>query len=158
MQPDVSGRPMTAEEYPAAVAASAAGYAHDLEALAGQTRAAAEQKAKADFAVILPQGLETPGHTLVIIEAGGEPVGRLWLAERDLGGRQVLYIYEIAIDPEHQGRGYGRQAMLLAETEARKRGLTRIELNVFGRNDVARNLYRSLGYVENSVQMSKDLG
>ena len=27
----------------------------------------------------------------------------------------------------------------------------------FGGNDVARNLYRSLGYVETSVQMGKDL-
>ena len=47
--------------------------------------------------------------------------------------------------------------MLLAENEARERGLARIELNVFGRNDVARGLYLSLGYVENSVQMAKDL-
>jgi ribosomal protein S18 acetylase RimI-like enzyme len=47
--------------------------------------------------------------------------------------------------------------MLLAEDEARRRGLTRIELNVFGGNEVARNLYRSLGYVETSAQMAKDL-
>jgi ribosomal protein S18 acetylase RimI-like enzyme len=32
-----------------------------------------------------------------------------------------------------------------------------VELNVFGGNDVARNLYRSLGYVETSIQMGKDL-
>jgi ribosomal protein S18 acetylase RimI-like enzyme len=47
--------------------------------------------------------------------------------------------------------------MLLAEEEARVRGLNRIELNVFGGNDVARGLYRSLGYVETSAQMAKDL-
>jgi hypothetical protein len=28
---------------------------------------------------------------------------------------------------------------------------------VFGSNDVARGLYRSLGYVETSTQMAKDL-
>lgn len=148
---------MRPDEYPAFLAASKAGYARDLEQLAGQTRAAAETKSREDFAAILPQGLATPGHELFVVEADGVAVGRLWLTERELGGRRVLYIYEIAIEPEHQGRGLGRQAMLLAEEVARGRGLARLELNVFGRNDVARNLYRSLGYVENSVQMSKDL-
>jgi RimJ/RimL family protein N-acetyltransferase len=44
------------------------------------------------------------------------------------------------------------------EDEARARGVHRIELHVFGGNDVARGLYRSLGYVETSVLMGKDLG
>jgi ribosomal protein S18 acetylase RimI-like enzyme len=45
--------------------------------------------------------------------------------------------------------------MLLAEAEARRRGYNRIGLNVFGGNDVARKLYRSLGYAENAIVMSK---
>jgi len=52
-------------------------------------------------------------------------------------------------------------AVVVSETvvaEARARGIGRLELNVFGGNDVARHLYRSLGYVETSVQMGKDLG
>ena len=150
-------RPMRPDEYPSFQAASKAGYARNLEELAGQTRAAAAKKAREDFATFLPQGLATPGHDLFVVEADGVSVGRLWLGERDLGGRRVLYVFEIAIRPEHQGRGHGRQAMLLAENEARERGLARIELNVFGRNDVARGLYLSLGYVENSVQMAKVL-
>jgi len=32
-----------------------------------------------------------------------------------------------------------------------------VALNVFGGNEVARNLYRSLGYEENAVSMSKKL-
>jgi ribosomal protein S18 acetylase RimI-like enzyme len=149
---------MTPEEFPAFVAASKAGYAHDIEVHGGQTHEAAQQKAEADFPAVLPLGLETPGHSIFVVEANGEPVGRLWLAERQLGGRRTLFIYDISIDPAQQGRGYGRAAMRLAEDEARGRGIDRIELNVFGGNDVARNLYRSLGYVESSVQMSKDLG
>jgi RimJ/RimL family protein N-acetyltransferase len=47
--------------------------------------------------------------------------------------------------------------MLLAEDEARARGIGRIELNVFGGNAVARRLYLSLGYVERAVLMAKDL-
>ena len=157
-EPTLRLRPMKPEEFPAFVAASKAGYAHDIEVHGGQTREAALAKAEADFPAVLPQGLDTPGHAISIVEADGTAVGRLWLGERDSGGRRVLFIYDISIDPGFQGRGYGRAAMGLAEEEARTRDIGRVELNVFGGNDVARNLYRSLGYVETSVQMGKDLG
>jgi ribosomal protein S18 acetylase RimI-like enzyme len=149
---------MTAEEFPAFVAASKAEYAHDIEVHGGQTPQAAQAKAEADFPAVLPSGLETPGHAIFVVEADGEAIGRLWLAEREMGGRRTLFIYDISIDPQRQGRGYGRAAMRLAEDEAHSRGIGRLELNVFGGNDVARGLYRSLGYVETSVQMAKDLG
>jgi len=151
-------RPMTAGEFPAFVAASKAEYASDIEVHGGQTHEAALEKAEADFPAVLPEGLDTPGHAIFVVEADRAVVGRLWLAERELGGRRVLYLYDISIEPGHQGRGYGRATMKLAEQEARARGIGRIELNVFGGNEVARNLYRSLGYVETSVQMGKDLG
>ena len=47
--------------------------------------------------------------------------------------------------------------MLLAEDEVRSRGLSHIALNVFGGNDVARSLYRSLGYAETAVFMRKSV-
>ena len=157
-EPTVRLRPITAEEFPAFVAASKAGYAHDIEVHGGQTRQAAQEKADADFPAVLPQGMATPGHSIFIVEADGAAVGRLWLAERVSGGRRALFIYDISIEPDQQARGFGRATMVLAEEEARAHGIGRIELNVFGGNDVARNLYRSLGYVETSVQMGKDLG
>jgi len=67
-------------------------------------------------------------------------------------------VYDIEIDPEHRGRGLGRDTMLLAEEEARLRGRRRIKLNVFARNTVARALYRSLGFEEMAVQMAKEVG
>jgi ribosomal protein S18 acetylase RimI-like enzyme len=156
-EPTVRLRPITAEEFPAFVAVSKAGYAEGIEVHGGQTHEAAQQKAEVDFPAVLPLGLETPGHFIFVVEANGEPVGRLWLAERQLGGSRVLYVYDVSIDAEQQGRGYGRAAMRLAEDEARTLGIDRIELNVFGGNDVARGLYRSMGYVETSAQMRKDL-
>jgi Acetyltransferase (GNAT) family. len=47
--------------------------------------------------------------------------------------------------------------MLLIEEEARRRGFTEIRLNVFGGNEIARSLYRSLGYAEFAVAMRKRL-
>ena len=156
-EPSVRLRPIGAAEFPAFVAASKAGYAEGIELHGGQTHEAARQKAEADFPAVLPLGLDTPGHFIFIVEADGAAVGRLWLAERETAGRTVLYVYDVSIHAEHQGRGYGRAAMGLAEGEARRRGIDRIELNVFGGNDVARGLYRSLGYLETAAQMRKDL-
>jgi hypothetical protein len=47
--------------------------------------------------------------------------------------------------------------MQLFEDEARRRGHSQVGLTVLGGNDVARSLYRSLGYAERAVFMSKDL-
>ena len=69
----------------------------------------------------------------------------------------MIWIYDVEIDEQFRGRGLGREAMGLAEQEARARGLARVELNVFGGNEVARNLYRSLGYEESAVWMGKDV-
>ncbi|HEX6473847.1 MAG TPA: GNAT family N-acetyltransferase [Candidatus Limnocylindria bacterium] len=150
-------RPMRPDEFAAFMAHSIEGYARDIETNGGQTAEFARQKSEADHAAVLPHGLETTGHWIHVVEAGGEQVGLLWLAERDSGGRRVLFIYDVEIDEAHRGKGYGRAAMELAEQEAKALGIGRIELNVFGGNDVARRLYRSMDYVETSVQMAKDL-
>ena len=47
--------------------------------------------------------------------------------------------------------------MALVEDEARARGHRRLVLNVFGGNDVARGLYRSVGFRETALTMTKDL-
>jgi hypothetical protein len=47
--------------------------------------------------------------------------------------------------------------MTLAEAVALRNGATSIGLSVFGRNQVARRLYSSLGYEESAVTMRKDL-
>ena len=155
--PAASLRQMRADEFPAFLEASKRSYAEGIATQGDRTIEFARQKSEEDHAAVLPNGLDTPGHAIFVIEAGGERVGLLWLAERELGGRRVYFVYDVEIDEEHRGMGYGRAAMLLAEDEARRRGLTRIELNVFGGNAVARGLYRSLGYIETSAQMAKDL-
>lgn len=150
-------RPVTAREFPAWIAASKEGYAEGIESHGGQTHEAAERKADDDTASALSSGFDTPGQAMYVVEADGRPVGRLWLGERESNGRRTMFVYDVAIDAPFRGRGYGRAAMLLAEDEARSLGFRRIELHVFGGNSVARRMYRSLGYVETSVRMAKDI-
>lgn len=157
MNETVRLRPLRPDEYEAFYRAVTDGYAEGIEVHGDTPAAAARQKAEEDMARALPDGLATPMHAVFVVEHDGEPVGRLWIAEREIAGRRALFIYEISIDDAHRGKGFGRAAMLLAEQEAHARGIGRIELNVFGGNEVARGLYRSLGYAERAVIMAKDL-
>jgi ribosomal protein S18 acetylase RimI-like enzyme len=69
----------------------------------------------------------------------------------------MAWVYDVEIAEGFRGRGYGRAAMLLAEDEARARGMTSLGLNVHGQNRVARSLYEDIGYQLTTLQMKKPL-
>jgi ribosomal protein S18 acetylase RimI-like enzyme len=118
----------------------------------------ARLKVSRDLDALFPEGTIGAGHAVFVVEADGERVGSLWAGERpDPVGRPTLFVYDIRIDEGQRGRGYGRAAMIAAEAEAARRGIDRIALNVFGGNDRARSLYRSLGFIERAVTMDKML-
>jgi ribosomal protein S18 acetylase RimI-like enzyme len=150
-------RPMREDEFPAWRDASETSYADQIHEKGGLSREAADTKAQKDFAALLPRGVETPDHSLHVIQADGAVVGSLWTAVRETDSGRVLFVYEIRLSEDVRGRGIGRAAMTLAEEVAREQGLARIELNVFGGNEVARSLYRSLDYDEVAVYMGKSL-
>ena len=157
---DIALRPLRVDELADFLARGQVSYARDMVDQAGIPEEAAQAKSAHDWTSLLPEGLASPGQHLFALEdtASGERVGDLWFAERDSDfGDKAAFIYSIEIFEEFRGRGLGRQAMLALEDEVRRRGLARIALNVFGGNDVARSLYRSVGYAETAVFMSKAL-
>lgn len=127
-------------------------YARDLIRDYGMSASQARARAVGEI-----DGHRPAGHSVFVIEVDGEPVGHLWLVERRDAYEPTLVVYDIDIDEPYRGRGYGKAAMVFTEEEARRRGLTRIALHVGARNDVARNLYRSLGFEENEVAMSRSV-
>jgi GNAT superfamily N-acetyltransferase len=133
------------------------GYAQAMIDEGGFPAEGARAKAAADVEALFPGGQPSAEQFVYVVEADGEPVGELWLAEREDTLEPCLFVYDVHLAEAHRGRGYGKAAMLLAEEEARRRGIDRVALNVFGRNGVARSLYQSLGYEENAVAMSKRL-
>ena len=132
-------------------------YAADMVEQAGMTAERAAAKAADDVERLFPGGVSSPQHSIYVIEVDGDPAGDLWVTEREETLEPCLFVYDIRLEERFRGRGYGRAAMLFAEDEARRRGIDRVALNVFGGNEVARGLYRSLGYEENAVAMSKKL-
>jgi ribosomal protein S18 acetylase RimI-like enzyme len=101
-------------------------YADDIVRSGLMTREAAEEKAQRDTAETLPQGLATPGQLIFRVEADGDAVGWLWIALQSSRTEPgVGFIYDIAVDAAFRGRGYGREAMKLAEDEEGATACTR---------------------------------
>ena len=147
-------RPLRDDEYDAFVARGMAFYVDDM-VRAGIDREVAQAKADKELPQLLPEGLATPNHYMYAVEDEGRFAGYLWLCDRDGDLGHSLFIYAVEIDEEFRGRGLGRAAMAFTESEARRLGISKVALNVFGGNDVARGLYLSLGYAETAVHMEK---
>jgi len=104
---------------------------------------------------LFPGGLPAPGQFVFLVTEDGLPVGSVWIGAGQDGPPDVWFLWSIEIDVAARGHGLGRQAVGLVEDFARKSGATKLELNVFGNNSVARALYESLGYRITTIQMSK---
>ena len=147
-------RPLRVDEYGTFIERAMAFYVDDM-VRAGIDRDVAQVKADKDLPQLLPDGLGTRNHFMYAIEDDGRFAGYLWLCDREGDLGHSLFVYAVEIDEAFRGRGLGRVAMVFAEQEAQRLGITKVALNVFGGNEVARALYRSLGYQETAVHMEK---
>ncbi|MEC3885553.1 GNAT family N-acetyltransferase [Halobacillus sp. HZG1] len=130
-------------------------YAKEKVAAGNWTEDEALEKARTTHAELLPDGRDTENQFLyTILSEKGENAGSLWICKQS---SDKAFIYDIRISDEHQGQGHGKNAMRLAEEEARKIGVQKIGLHVFGHNTVARKLYESLSYKTTNVKMEKDI-
>lgn len=150
-------RPVTQAEFDEWLPRQEAAYAEMIITSGAMPPGAAREKARRDTERTFGAGLGTPGQLVFRVSDGDNPVGWLWLAVPGPDDPAMGWVYDVEIDEACRGRGYGRQAMLLAEREARARGMTSIGLNVHGRNTVAISLYDSLGYAVTAQQMKKTL-
>jgi ribosomal protein S18 acetylase RimI-like enzyme len=148
-------RPATQDEFDEWLPGQEAGYAEQIIASGSMPPEAARDKARRDTQRSFSAGLATPGQLVFRVLAADQPVGWLWLAVPGPDDPAMAWVYDVEVDDSFRGRGYGRQAMLLAEQEARTQGMTSIGLNVHGKNTVALSLYGSLGYEVTTQQMKK---
>lgn len=88
-----------------------------------------------------------PGASLQVIERGGEPIGRLYVAR----WKREIRIMDIALLPARRGTGIGTQLLRELQNEARSAGKT-LSIHVERFNPALR-LYERLGF-----QMAEDKG
>jgi ribosomal protein S18 acetylase RimI-like enzyme len=151
-------RSLTQDEFEQWLPRTEAGYAAQIAESGSMPAAEAAEKARLDTARRFSNGLDSPGQVLFRLMAADQPVGWLWLNVPTIGGDPLMaWVNDIEVEAEYRGRGFGRAAMLLAEREARARGMTSLGLNVHGRNTAALSLYDSLGYEVMTQQMRKPL-
>jgi ribosomal protein S18 acetylase RimI-like enzyme len=123
-------------------------YAQDQEESRHAAHEAAEQEAETQYHQLLPQGLETPDHTLCMIfdPQRVKNVGVLWFDQRREQGEKQVFLNDIVIFEEFRRRGYARLAMQELEERARELGAISIGLHVSAQNEAARLLYDKLKY------------
>jgi GNAT superfamily N-acetyltransferase len=97
--------------------------------------------------------------TLLIVEAAGEPLGFVFLEEKQdyFTGARHGHIGILAVTAAAEGRGAGSALMRAAEAWARERRYPALTLNVFDANHRARRLYEHLGFRPDTVKYLKPL-
>lgn len=149
-------RPQTDAEYDVWLAAIIPTYAADKVASGVWSADDAVEKSRQEYATLLPQGRQTPGHHhYAIIGADGQPVGSLWIAEAQRPGKRVAYVYDVTIAPDHRRQGHALRAFQALEGEVARLGLAGIALHVFGHNTAAQALYAKLGFQPTNINLYK---
>jgi ribosomal protein S18 acetylase RimI-like enzyme len=92
--------------------------------------------------------VEHPPAFVLLAFAGSRPVGAavcLW-GFSTFAGRPLVNVHDLAVLPEHRGRGIGRRLLAEVERRARARGCCKITLEVHDTNEGAKRLYREVGF------------
>ncbi len=105
---------------------------------------------------LLPEGLETKGSYFYTLSIDERIIGYLWFAKNQMN-QSDAFIYDFAIEPEFQNKGFGTQALEQIFIEAKKLGFEKISLHVFGSNQRAIHVYHKLGFFNTDINMSHNL-
>ena len=152
----VSLVPMSVERYVTWHAYSVAAYAEENVKSGRWTEDEALAESQKQFDELLPDGPDSAGNQLwSVVDADGDEVGILWVATDRRPN--YAFIYDIEMNPDRRGQGFGTAALEALDDWCRGQGITTIGLHVFGHNRGAWQLYQRMGYVETSVQMEKHL-
>ncbi|MCK5131252.1 MAG: GNAT family N-acetyltransferase [Candidatus Sabulitectum sp.] len=111
----------------------------------------AEARAGGMLGQLLPEGATTAGHRFYTITGQQGDIGAVWIFVNG----DTAFLFDIMLDEEFRGMGYGCQTMYLLEKKLVEEGIREIELHVFGHNTPARALYLKTGYRETDVTMKK---
>jgi len=116
-------RPMTAAEYDAWLPTSIEEYAAEHARAGSRPADKSLEMAHEEFQKLLPEGLATPEHHLVVGLVEGTPVGFLWLRIPPAGEGSVdAFIYNVEVDADQRGHGARARAEDLADAALRDDG------------------------------------
>lgn len=156
-QSTIDLQPMSESEYQVFRAHSVSEYAKEMLRSRAVSEVDADQISEATFQRLLPHGKETADQLIMTVWSENRVVGHLWIAMKSDHGRREAFGYDMELIASERGKGLGRELMKAAHALLYKSGVSRVGLNVFGHNEIARNLYQSLGYAPVEERRFKDL-
>ena len=71
--------------------------------------------------------------------------------------RRIYYVTEFGVDEAYRRQGVGRELMAFMEADARAKGFSGIELDMWTFNENARAFYEALGFRTYRLYMERDL-
>jgi GNAT superfamily N-acetyltransferase len=148
---------MTGEQYGQYRQHAEIGYAQSIADSGAMPLPEAQEKARRDYAELLPDGLDSTDHHLWTAYDGDTEVGMLWLHVAPKSDGLHAFVFDIEVRQEVRRKGYGRAILETAEEWCRKRDVVSIGLSVFGFNLPARRLYEQMGFETTSLRMRKHL-
>ena len=148
--------PISAEDFPCYWKYSIESFTRDMKQAGFLKENITYEEAEKDMRKFLPEGLSTKGHRIMQIVEKGEVVGTIWYEVRERVVKEV-YLWDIFINENRRRQGYGKESMTELVKMATKEGAKRIQLNVFGFNAAAKNLYFKMGFQDKAITMMKYL-
>jgi len=111
--------------------------------MGGGVALSAEVKAR-----LVPALRQHPGALVLLALHEGRVVGAAscFLGFSTFAARPLLNVHDLAVLPELQGQGIGKQLLAAVEEQARARDCVKVTLEVLEANARARRLYQSVGF------------
>jgi len=97
---------------------------------------------------LVPGLAATPGAFSLLARFDGEAIGlaNCFTGYSTFAAAPLVNVHDMAVRPDHRGRGIGKALLGAVEAEARHRGACKITLEVLSGNERAKALYLALGY------------
>ena len=139
-------RRMTKEEFEVFYKWSVEHHAKELMEELQMSQEEAIKETIIEVAGMLPDGLNTAHNNFMTIVAEGENAGFIWTVHEEFEGRKQSFLCDFAVWESKRRKGYGEEALRLAEKNAADAGSQESVLFVRDDNDAARALYEKCGY------------
>lgn len=158
-------RNMSLQEFEAFREYSTNDYAKDLMKDQNLSPENALEQAVTEFADMLPEGVKTKDHSLMMIEDedSQKNVGIIWYLYEITEGTKQVFLNDLLIYQEERRKGYAMAALSEMVHNAAEDGCRQSIIYVWKHNPPGVNLYRKCGYVtfrelEGGMYMRKEIG
>lgn len=113
------------------------------------------------YAAFLAPQLDEPKVVILVVEQDKKIVG---YAYASVEGRDFMslrgpagLIYDILVDPDYRGKGFGTRLLHATIAELERRGARQVVLSTAEHNDDAQRLFARAGFRRTMIEMTRDL-